>query len=189
MELIVSHLRVAGRQLSNIKYLLNLGAGIVRSGGGPAETVKKAVRLLRNEGVQGFKDRIAFFRSLRSSERSYQDWIELYDTLDSAACARIETEIEALPRCPKISILMPVYNPPLRFLHEAIQSIRQQLYPNWELCVADDASTHRKVKDALRNYAAQDPRIKCVCRTVNGHICAASNSALGLVSGEFHGAL
>lgn len=86
---------------------------------------------------------------------------------------------------PRISVLMPVYNTPAKWLIRAIDSVREQTYSNWELCVADDASTLPHIDKILAAYAAKDPRIKTVRRPVNGHISAASNSALKLVTGEF----
>ena len=60
-----------------------------------------------------------------------------------------------------------------------------QIYPHWELCIADDASTDPAVQPLLAGYASSDPRIRLVTRPVNGHISAASNSALELATGEF----
>ena len=60
-----------------------------------------------------------------------------------------------------------------------------QLYPNWELCIADDASTDAEIREILQAHAAADKRIKVTYRSQNGHISAASNSALELVTGEF----
>lgn len=80
---------------------------------------------------------------------------------------------------------MPVYDPPLDFLDQAIWSVRQQLYPDWEFCIADDASKNSAVRDLLEKHANEDQRIKVVYRTENGHISKASNSALELATGEY----
>jgi glycosyltransferase involved in cell wall biosynthesis len=80
---------------------------------------------------------------------------------------------------------MPTYEPAEQWLRQAIDSIRNQLYPRWELCIADDASQTPYVESVLRQAAAEDPRIKWVRRDINGHISAASNSALALATGEF----
>lgn len=88
-------------------------------------------------------------------------------------------------RGPKISIVVPAYNTPANFLNELIESVRSQVYPNWELCVADDASPEPHVIKRLEAAARQDPRIKYVAREQNGHISAATNSALALASGEY----
>jgi GT2 family glycosyltransferase len=70
-------------------------------------------------------------------------------------------------------------------LRAALDSVLAQIYPNWELCIANDASTKRYIKPILDAYASRDQRIKVVHRASNGHISAATNSALELASGEF----
>ena len=67
----------------------------------------------------------------------------------------------------------------------AIESVQHQLYSNWELCIADDRSTDPRVGEVLREIQSSDPRLRIHFRDVNGHISAASNSALALASGEF----
>ncbi|KAB2930666.1 MAG: glycosyltransferase [Candidatus Contendobacter sp.] len=87
-------------------------------------------------------------------------------------------------RLPKISVIMPIYNPPIRFLTRAIQSLRCQVYSHWELCIADDASSDERVKPYLEELA-QDARIVVCFREKNGHISAATNSAAALATGDF----
>jgi glycosyltransferase involved in cell wall biosynthesis len=77
---------------------------------------------------------------------------------------------------------MPTYETPECALRAAINSVRNQLYPRWELCIADDASQAEHVPALLRQAAASDPRIKWVQRDKDGHIPAASNSALSLAT-------
>ncbi|TNJ36589.1 glycosyltransferase [Prosthecochloris vibrioformis] len=120
-----------------------------------------------------------------ANDKSYKQWINLYDTLSEEKRSAIRTEIEAMKDPPLISVVMPVYNPPLNFLKEAIESVRNQLYPNWELCIADDKSPNNAVRKLLRSYAKADSRIRCVFRETNGHISRASNSALELAKGEY----
>lgn len=97
----------------------------------------------------------------------------------------IHADIIHLRQRPLISILMPTYNSPERWLREAIESVRGQLYPDWELCIADDASPQPHVRAILEEYQRLDERIKIVFRDHNGHISAASNSALELATGRF----
>lgn len=80
---------------------------------------------------------------------------------------------------------MPTFNPPECWLRQAIESVRNQLYPDWELCIADDASHQPHVRAILEEYQRLDERIKIVFRGRNGHISAASNSALELATGKF----
>jgi GT2 family glycosyltransferase len=115
----------------------------------------------------------------------YGEWIELYDTLDDAKRSALVTQLGELEEQPLISIIFPVYNSPEDFLREAIDSVRAQLYTNWELCIADDCSTLPHVAKVLDEYAARDPRVLVHRREVNGHISACSNSAVAMASGSW----
>jgi glycosyltransferase involved in cell wall biosynthesis len=111
--------------------------------------------------------------------------VQRYDTLTEIDREKIKVKIACFENKPLISILMPVYNPPIAFFDEAILSVRNQLYPNWELCIADDVSTNPEVREILENHRQRDERIKIVYREINGHISAASNSALEIATGEW----
>jgi glycosyltransferase involved in cell wall biosynthesis len=122
---------------------------------------------------------------ITDSRNDYTEWIRRYDTLDDTARDKIRDRIAQMDNPPLISVIMPVYNPEPRFLSAAIESVQNQLYPYWELCIADDASTNEKIRPLLESYASQDTRVKIVFRKENGHISQASNSALALATGEF----
>jgi len=115
----------------------------------------------------------------------YARWIRCYDRLEREDVQCIREQIAKLHYLPMISVLLPVYNSNLRWLRRAILSVQKQLYPRWELCLVDDASTDRKLWPFLQKYARRDPRIKVMRRTENGHISAASNDALRLAKGDF----
>jgi len=116
---------------------------------------------------------------------NYRLWTKLYDTLTDADREAILARISVLNYKPLISVLMPVYDVEEVWLRAAIESVRKQLYPHWEFCIADDNSTQPHVRRVLEEYAHKDARIKVTYRQQNGHISAASNSALDLISGEF----
>ena len=88
-------------------------------------------------------------------------------------------------RGPRLSVIMPVYNPRPEHLRAALDSVRAQTWNDWELCIADDASTREDTRPLLEEYARRDARVRLVFRPENGHICAASNSALALASGAW----
>jgi glycosyltransferase involved in cell wall biosynthesis len=115
----------------------------------------------------------------------YGRWIELYDSLDDARRKGILDRLAQVGQQPLISIVFPVYNPPEDFLRQAIDSVRGQLYTNWELCIADDCSTLPYVAKVLDEYAALDDRILVLHRESNGHISACSNSAVALARGPW----
>ncbi|WP_430424366.1 glycosyltransferase family 2 protein [Phenylobacterium sp.] len=115
----------------------------------------------------------------------YLDWVATYDTLSPTDRQAIRAHIERMTHRPLISVVMPVYARSPDLIVKAIASVRAQLYPHWELCIADDASPDPAVWKALQKQAASDPRIKVFRRAENGNICAATNSALTLATGEF----
>ena len=161
--------------------------------GGYSRLIRKVILLMRSEGVHsimrtsGLKSPIKVSTSTGKwvDRNDYQTWIKLHDTLDSQEIERIQTDIASFDVYPKISVVMPVYNAPLDYLKQAIESVQAQLYQHWELCIADDASTEVGVRPMLKSFAKSDSRIKMIFREQNGHISLASNSALELASGDF----
>ena len=116
---------------------------------------------------------------------SYAEWIARVETPEFSDAAGIAAAQHAFTHQPVISVVMPVYNTAEAFLRRAIESVLAQSYPLWELCIADDASPEPRVRAVLEEHARNDPRIKVTFRPENGHISAASNSALALASGEY----
>jgi len=84
---------------------------------------------------------------------------------------------------PRVSVLVPVWNTPAGVLERCIESVRNQLYPRWELCLVDDASTHPAVREVLWRAAVSDRRIRVRYREGNGGISRASNDALAMATG------
>ena len=155
----------------------------------PAEGESRAERLAKVGGIvarEGVRGLIREARQDRILSSAYADWVARYDTLRGGDRRAILRRLRALPYQPVISVVTPVYDTPEPWLRRCIQSVRDQLYPHWQLCLADDASPSPHVAEILEEYAASDPdRIKWVRRDENGHIAAASNSALELATGNF----
>jgi glycosyltransferase involved in cell wall biosynthesis len=187
--------RLIGHQVLRAKLILRGLPYAVAMSGGYSGLTKNMWRTFRSEGIHGIKRRVIFSAAPgastpvvsdeKNNRTDYTEWVRRYDTLSELDIKAIENRIKQLDRLPLISIVMPVYNPPLDMLEEAILSVQSQLYPNWELCIADDASTNVEVHELLKRYVDADSRIKVVFRKENGHISAASNSALALAKGEF----
>jgi GT2 family glycosyltransferase len=118
------------------------------------------------------------------TEDPYFLWLQ-QNELRRSDIERLRDAAAVLAYRPVISVIMPTYNPPELYLREAIESVLTQVYDNWELCIADDASTAPHVRPVLEEYMAMDARIKVDFRAQNGHIAHASNSALALATGEF----
>ena len=120
----------------------------------------------------------------KSRDPKYQKWLD-QNYPKPRELNKIREACLALAYQPSISVIVPVYNPDAGFLRQAIESVLEQAYPNWELCLADDCSTKPYVREILTEYARQDERIKVVLRESNGHICNTSNSALEVATGEY----
>jgi glycosyltransferase involved in cell wall biosynthesis len=119
------------------------------------------------------------------SGSDYGTWVELYDQLDEPTRTHILQRCESLENPPLISVVIPVYNAPEKYLRAAVDSVKQQIYTNWELCLADDNSSDPVVANVLGEIEDSDRRIRIVRRQENGHISAASNSALSIARGQW----
>ncbi|MFZ3117841.1 MAG: glycosyltransferase family 2 protein [Variovorax sp.] len=154
----------------------------IRQRGGIWRAFRRAVDIYRQSGVGGLKRSTSDALGVK---QDYAEWVRRYDTLDAETRAGLRARVGAMPNKPLISIVMPTYNPNPVWLEEAIESVQSQIYPFWELCIADDASPDSRCRKILNRFAALDERIKVVFRDKNGHISAASNSALGLATGQW----
>ncbi|MDQ0890937.1 glycosyltransferase involved in cell wall biosynthesis [Paenibacillus sp. V4I9] len=114
----------------------------------------------------------------------YQTWIIAQSITDNIK-EDILKDMTNFTYKPLISVIVPVYNVDEIWLVKCIESVRNQLYTNWELCVADDASPKPHIREVLQKYEKLDERIMVVYREKNGHISEASNSALEIANGEF----
>jgi glycosyltransferase involved in cell wall biosynthesis len=153
----------------------------------PRGEVHAALRATRRLAYRG--SLIAAARTLHGylSERSdpslYQLWLREH-SLSPARIAEMQEGSASLGYRPLVSVVTPVYNTDARWLRGCIESVKQQAYPNWQLCLVDDGSTKAETRTVLREYEA-DPRIKIKRMARNNGIAAASNEALTLAEGEF----
>jgi hypothetical protein len=115
---------------------------------------------------------------------AYQRWLDDHEApykarrVREAAACHSDTE-------PLISILLPVYNTPLDLLEQAVESVRSQVYPHWQLCIADDGSETGALTAAVARYCESDSRIVSAHLDANCGIAVATNAALALAMGEF----
>lgn len=186
-------LRLVAHQFKRDRRVAELTMPAIKRGGSLKKKLKKAMQLYRREGLAGIR---RSFRTVAKSgqvkpvpgygeydRNDYAEWIRRYDTLTAETRAVIRSSIDAFEHRPLISVVMPCYNPKPKWLIEAIESVRKQIYPNWELCIADDASTDQAIRPILERYVMEDSRIKVVFREKNGHISASSNTGLQLANG------
>ncbi len=103
--------------------------------------------------------------------------------------AQLQQQLPQLLSCmnslPRFSLVVPVFNTDPVMLEKMIASVSRQLYPHWELCLADDASSAPHIRPLLNALSAAEPRIRIAWRTQNGHISEATNSAISIASGDY----
>jgi GT2 family glycosyltransferase len=127
-------------------------------------------------------------RQPRSEPNEYQKWFERH-RVTPAQATMLRAEAEAFKTQPLISIITPVYNTPIAWLEEAVDSVAGQIYQNWELLLVDDASTDQATLQALEHIARRDPRFRVFHLEKNSGISVASNHALAAARGEWIGLL
>ncbi len=115
---------------------------------------------------------------------SYTKYIENY-LWPNWRYREAKNNISSFDYKPVFSIIMPVYNTTEKWLRKAIESVLEQIYPHWELCIADDCSKESHVRSNLEEFGARDSRIRVTYRDQSGHIATTSNTALAMATGEF----
>ena len=123
---------------------------------------------------------------IKASE--YQAWLDRHRP-SSKELESMRNESGAFSFRPLISILTPVFNTPVEWLQQAVDSVLGQAYEHWELLLIDDASTQRSTIDLLSQLEQSDPRIRVLRRERNGGISAASNDGLAHACGDWIGIL
>jgi GT2 family glycosyltransferase len=198
---IAQPIRVLSRFVRSLMALAGLGKYVIDNHGSAAAVAKVIYRVCREEGLAGIRSRVnsSSWRQSNasgkkttvaqwthsSSKKHYARWVRLFDTIDNKKRADLERILAQLRHKPLISVIMPTFNGNPDWLRKAVESVQNQIYPHWELCIADDASTDTRSLDCLKQLASTNARIKVKYRRENGHISAASNSALELATGEW----
>ena len=117
-------------------------------------------------------------------QMQYREWRQRHQP-DAHRIQEMADASASWERAPKFSVLMATHNPELTWLRDAIDSVQRQAYPNWQLCIADDASNNPEVRAMLDQARSSDRRIALVFRAEPGGIARAFNSALELAAGDF----
>ncbi|HKP87776.1 MAG TPA: glycosyltransferase, partial [Blastocatellia bacterium] len=151
--------------------------------------VRRTVRAWNNAQGNGGVSSVAAVAALRTFAvpeplDPYDAWLEVNEW-NSRREELLKERLAELSKPPLLSVVMPVYNPPPEFLDKAIASVAGQVYQNWELAIADDASTDPAVKEILDGWAGRESRIRIVFREENGNISRATNSAAELARGDY----
>lgn len=140
----------------------------------PAQ-LAKGIKVIHSEGISVFGYKL---KRYIKNKGSYGLWMKQNEK-DILITQKLEWN-------PLISVVVPVYNVADNMLRACIESVLQQTYQNWELCLVDDCSTMSSVRSVLESYESH-PKIKIRYREKNGHISQTTNDGIKMASGEFVG--
>ena len=161
---------------------------------GKINELKRYYKLINVSNVQrgvgflsrnGFKKTVIKIKNInKENELNYSEW--LMNHLPSEAELKSQRN-QKFTYEPKISIVTPTWNTKENFLIDMIESVRSQTYSNWELCLADGASTNKDTLKLLKEYQNKDKRIKVKYLDKNYMISGNTNEALTLATGDYIG--
>ena len=140
--------------------------------------MKRFFEYLKENGIKETVYKILFGMQ---EEFDYDAWFRRNRILDE----ELERQKKIVfSYAPKISILVPTFNTPKDLLIEMIESVRNQSYANWQLCIAD-GSDQEETKNILKEYVSKDNRITVSWLDENYGISGNTNKALELADGEY----
>ncbi len=146
--------------------------------------VKKGLRYLKHFGVKEFLIRLQ--ERMEPEEVPYGPWYEAYRPTESVLAAQRRKKFK---NSWKFSIAVPAYETPEMFLREMIESVQNQTYDNWELCIVNASPGNDVMQRVLAEYIKKDARIRVKELAENKGIAGNTNEALAMASGDFVGLL
>lgn len=120
-----------------------------------------------------------------SAHNDYRKWVATFDTLSTEMRAAMYAQSTLFTHKPLISIVMPVCDISPMWLLETLNSVTNQIYQKWELCITFDLQTDGVTRAILERCALEDHRMKINLCEANGRIATAKNRALELATGEW----
>ncbi|WP_228062493.1 glycosyltransferase family 2 protein [Lysobacter sp. H23M47] len=158
------------------------GIGVLRRASGfVADALRGGISQATDGLYRGYRRRVA-----PTQLNDYAGWCARFDTIGAEDMDELRERVQRLgPDAPLISILLPLYQTPERWLRRCIDSVFAQAYPKWQLCIVDDSSPDPRVIQVAQEYANADARTQIMRRSQNGHISEASNSALEFAAGDY----
>ena len=169
-ELITKRASVAHKRMEKIKDLMNM------------ETVHVALDFWKENGLRALIKKSCHKIQGLDNDYDYGEWYELTKPTEEELKAQRETHFE---KEPLFSVVIPVYKTPERYLKEMLDSILDQTYGNWEVCIADGSPRGQDVEKVLKKYAQKDSRIRYEILGGNRGISGNTNAALAMAKGEY----
>ena len=169
-ELIAKRASVAHKRMEKIKDLMNM------------ETVRVAMDFWKEHGLRALIVKSRHKLAGIDNDYDYGEWYDLTKPTEEELAAQREARFDFRPL---LSVVIPAYKTPERYLKEMLDSILAQTYDNWEVCLADGSPAGQSLERVLKRYAERDPRIRYQVLGENLGIAGNTNAALQMASGDF----
>lgn len=169
-DLIAKRSSVAHKKMQKIKDLMNM------------ETVRVAYDFWKENGLKALIKKSKHKIQGIDNDYDYAEWYDLTKPTEEELAAQRTAAFEYMP---KLSIVIPAYKTPERYLKEMLNSILAQTYENWEICIADGSPAGESCERVLKRYAEQDRRFKYVILGENKGISGNTNAAMDMAAGDF----
>lgn len=147
-------------------------------------TIQKGFRYFKHYGPKEFWVRL--HERFEPEEVPYGPWYEQYQPTRQML---EEQRRKQWDQAPKISVVVPAYETPKEFLKQMMDSLVNQTYGNWELCIANGSPQNREMAELLEEYSNRDSRIRYQNLEKNLGIAENTNEAFAMAQGEFIGLL
>lgn len=142
---------------------------------------RKSKAYYRKNGFQATVKRVVDKLTSRK-ETGYEEWFK--KNYPSKGILEQQRQYK-FSYTPVISIVVPLYKTPEKYLVEMIESVRKQSYPNWELCLSDGSGSGSPIQSILKKYEKKDGRIKVAYHSKALNISENTNAALKISTGEY----
>ena len=146
--------------------------------------IKKGIQFYKRYGIRGGIATLTGQGQIK--DKNYAMWYEKNKVSEGELAKQRNKEF---PYMPLFSILVPVYNTPIPYLWEMLDSVRNQTYQKWQLCIANANPENEEVARILNQYIEMDKRIQTVNVPENLGIAQNTNKALSIAKGDYIGLL
>ncbi len=147
-----------------------------------AQTLCSAVDFWKENGFKALLLKSRHKLQGIDSDYDYPEWYSLTKTSEEDLEAQKKTVFDYNP---KMSVVIPAYKTPERFLAAMLDSLLSQTYTKWEVCIADGSPKGESVERVLKRYASKDERIRYVILGENKGISGNTNAAIEMATGDF----
>ena len=161
---------MAHKRIEKLKDLMNM------------ETVHVAMDFWKEHGLKALVVKSKHKLQGLDNDYDYGEWYELTKPTEEELEAQRKKLFDFEPR---LSIAIPAYKTPERYLKEMLDSILAQTYTNWEVCIADGSPKGESLERVLRRYAEKDSRIRYQILGENKGIAGNTNAAMDMARGDF----